>query len=321
MQLNLPILEHVKDSQRILIAGAGGGFDVFAGLPIYFTLRQLGKEVHLANYSFVDFGLIKYISDPEVLIENQLLGAHGEIRMTFPYYPEGFLSQWFREVQGEELTVWMFGKTGVVPLLESYQVLVDRLQIDTIILVDGGVDSLMTGDELGSGTLVEDSISLAAVDQLAVPVKLLACVGFGTEVEEDVCHYNALGNIAALAKQGAFLGSCALTPQMEVFQLFESACRYVWEQPDHKKSHITTRIIPAVHGEFGNYHMYEEDRTTVFISPLMSLYWFFEASAVVQRNQLMPVLRDTYTTQEAFSLVFRRFASVTGKLPRRDIPY
>ena len=54
MQLNLPILHLLEKSQSILIAGAGGGFDVFAGLPLYFALRDLGKNVHLANYSFTD---------------------------------------------------------------------------------------------------------------------------------------------------------------------------------------------------------------------------------------------------------------------------
>jgi len=30
--------------QRILVAGAGGGFDVYTGIPIYAHLRSLGKE-------------------------------------------------------------------------------------------------------------------------------------------------------------------------------------------------------------------------------------------------------------------------------------
>ena len=34
-------------------------------------------------------------------------------------------------------------------------------------------------------------------------------------MEEDVSHHHALENIAALAKEGAFWGSCALTKEME----------------------------------------------------------------------------------------------------------
>jgi hypothetical protein len=39
----------------ILIAGCGGGFDVFGGLPLYFSLKEAGKTVYLANYTFSGF--------------------------------------------------------------------------------------------------------------------------------------------------------------------------------------------------------------------------------------------------------------------------
>lgn len=322
MQLNLPILEQLKDSQNILIAGAGGGFDVFGGLPIYFTLREMGKTVHLANYSFMEFAIAKIISEPIEEIETLLLGAQGRVKRPFEYYPEGFLAQWFLE-QGDDVTVWMFAAMGVQPLIMCYQHLIKKLNIDALILVDGGVDSLMIGDEEGPGTLTEDSITLAAVAELDVPVKLHACIGFGTEVEEAVCHHHALENIAALAKMGGFLGSCSLTPQMPAFQQFEAACRYVWEQPKHKKSHITTRVIPAVYGEFGNHKMYptSDADVPIFISPLMSIYWFFDANKVIGRNLLIDELRDTYTKQDAIAIVLRYYREKGIQRRRKSIPY
>lgn len=50
-KLRLPYA--LESSQRVLVAGAGGGFDVYAGLPIYERLRSLGKTAFLANLSFV----------------------------------------------------------------------------------------------------------------------------------------------------------------------------------------------------------------------------------------------------------------------------
>jgi len=238
------------------------------------------------------------------------------------YYPEGFLSQWFLE-GGEDITVWMMARTGVRPLVMNYKHLVKKLNIDAILLVDGGVDSIMRGDEEGPGTLVEDSISLAAVDEVDVPVKLLACIGFGTEVEEAVCHHHALDNIAALTKTGGFLGTCSLLPQMPVYQKFEEACRYVWEQPTHKKSHITTRVIPAAQGEFGDYHMYDNDKNIpLFISPLMSLYWFFDADKVIERSLIVPLVGETYTTQDAFVRFMQYYqGEIKYKRRRKTIPY
>jgi hypothetical protein len=323
MQLNLPILHKVTNAKNILIAGIGGGFDVFMGLPLYFTLQEMGKKVHLANYSFCDFDLINHVSETEVLLPQRLMGTKGPVSRVVPYFPEGYLAQWFKEVRGEEVTVWMFAKTGVTTLLECYRCLVDRLGIDAIILVDGGVDSLMRGDEPQPGTFLEDSISLAAVESLGVPTKLLAVLGFGTEIEDALTHYCALENIAALAKQDAFLGTCSLTPQMPAFQEYEQASRYVWEQPFHQKSRIGMRVVPAVHGEFGNYHMYEDDdesQVYVLISPLLSMYWFFDAVAVSQRSLVTSAIRHTTTTREALAICgdIRRNVPIRSA---RKLPY
>jgi hypothetical protein len=44
-------------------------------------------------------------------------------------------------------------------LLANYQVLKDLLNLDTIILVDGGVDVVLRGDEKRIGTPVEDMMA------------------------------------------------------------------------------------------------------------------------------------------------------------------
>ncbi|MBK8022763.1 MAG: DUF1152 domain-containing protein [Chloroflexi bacterium] len=323
MRLNLPIVDLLSDCRNILIAGGGGGFDVFVGLPIYFTLRDLGLNVHLANYSFVDLGLASVVSQTQTLVKDELICTLGQVEIPLEYMPEAYLAQWFQEVRGESVPIWMFANTGAAPLRAAYQALAEHLNLDAVILVDGGVDSLMRGDENGAGTLVEDTLSLIAVRALDLKVKIQACIGFGTEVEEAVCHYNALENMAGLIKAGAYLGSCGLTPQMEAFKLFEAACRYVWEQPGHHQSHISTRIVPAAQGEFGNYHMYEYSRrrTHVLISPLMSLYWFFDANIVAERNLLIDVLAETHDKAEAFRVTTRWVNAQQTIRPVRKLPY
>jgi hypothetical protein len=322
MRLNLPILDHLKDCQNILIAGAGGGFDVFAGLPIYFTLRDAGKNVHLANYSFMDLTLAKLISQPIIEMDGLLIGAQGAMRHNPPYYPEGYLAQWFKEAQNEDTVVWVLDRRGAVPLANAYQHLVKKFDIQAVILVDGGVDSLMRGDETAPGTLIEDSISLAALSQVPVAVKLLACIGFGTEVEENLCHHHALENMAGLAKVGAFYGVCALTKAMPAFQKYEAACRYAWEtREDNHKSHIHTRVIPAVQGEFDNFQMYTGYPNPVFISPLMSLFWFFNAQTVFERNTLAQRLVITQTPEECRNIGMQRYVSEPNKRPIKRIPY
>jgi len=326
MQLNLPIMDVLADRDRILIAGAGGGFDVFVGLPLYFTLRAQfpGKTVHLANFSFCEARLVQFAAKTEVLIDEVLLSTCGPVKYPLPYFPEGYLSQWFQEVRGEQVPVWMFPRTGAATLTEAYTRLIEHLGgIDALILVDGGVDSLMRGDEEYPGTMLEDSISLTAIETLDVPVKILACLGFGSEIGDHLSHYHALENMARLAKENAFLGSCALTAQMEAFQLYEAASRYVWEQPLHQKSHISTQVVAAVHGEFGNHHLYRDDfadQVRITVSPLMSLYWFFDAMAVIRQNLMIEALRPTRSIREAL----RVLSEHRVRLPMRRrtfIPY
>jgi hypothetical protein len=49
-----PLFTRLANSRSILIAGAGGGFDVYAGLPLALALSAQGKQVHLANLTFTD---------------------------------------------------------------------------------------------------------------------------------------------------------------------------------------------------------------------------------------------------------------------------
>ena len=322
-RLNLPIWEQLEDRQNILIAGAGGGFDIFAGIPLYFALRDAGKTVHLANYSFSQIDLIENLTNPIVLEEDILIGAKGIVSTPLPYYPEGYLAQWFYEIEEEEVTVWAFRKLGVAPIADAYKKLVKHLKVDAIILIDGGVDSLMRGDEIGTGTFLEDSVSLASIDDLDIPTKILACIGMGTEIEEGVSNYLALQNMASLIKQGAFYGSCSLSNNMYETQKYEQACRYVFEQDVHVKSRINTRIIPAMNGEFGNHEMYPEDghRTpSLFISPIMSIYWFFDANTVIENNLVINLIKRTMT----FSEVLRMYPLIGNSVVKRqgkNIPY
>ena len=312
MNLNLPIDPLVAECKNLLIAGMGGGFDVFCGLPIYFELKKRGQNAHLANFSFAEITRLK---DGQRLTET-LVGVHAGVKDFAIYFPELYLAQWFTDKRNQAMTVWCFEKTGARPLFENYRVLVESLSIDGIVLIDGGVDSLMHGDEAQTGTMIEDAISLFAVNALSqIPMRIIPCLGFGSE--QDVAYTHVLENIATLTKAGGFLGACSLTPQMEAYRAYEEAVLYTQSKRYQDASVINSSIISAAQGHFGNHHLTEKTQgSRLWISPLMLLYWFFDLPTVAQHNLFLPNLRDTTTFMEA---VFAARSVLMG-VPRRRTP-
>lgn len=302
MDLNLPFLNQLSNCKNLLIAGMGGGYDVFCGLPIYFELKKHGVNAHLANFSFSDIESVNF----GIRLSKTLVGITPKPERVFPYFPELHLVNWFKENRNEDITIWCFHKTGAAPLTENYRILAEHLSLDGILLVDGGVDSLVRGDEAELGTAIEDLTTLYAVNQLSdVHNRWLACVGFGAE--QNLTHAHILENIASLTKAGGFLGSCSLTPQMEVYQAYEEAVMQVQSNEFQDPSVINSSIVSAVRGQYGDYHLTEKTkRGHLWISPLMPLYWFFDFDGVVKQNMLLPEIEGTLLFRDALYKVIAR---------------
>jgi len=295
--MNLPF--QFKD-KKILIAGAGGGFDVYAGLPLYHSLKE-HNQVFFANFSTKCDFIVRLATDED--------------------YPEGKLG----------VPCYLLPRAGVQLVRTAFKKLISEHQIDVVILVDGGVDSLMVGDEIDRGTVLEDFICLAAVggsnDSFPIgvhsqfekaialedneelrskPQLILACIGMGTEQEEDLDHAATMENIAALMKEDAFLGCVSLT-RGPAFDFYRETCENAWKFG--RKSHIHSRIIPAVCGEFGSVEIpgvdarlpsvYPKSGPSSMVHPLMSLYWFFDLLSVVKRNKCVTTLEKSNTFVDA----------------------
>ena len=126
--LEPPFLTRLRDARRVLVAGAGGGFDVYAGLPLAVALRAAGTEVHLASLSFSDlFGL-----DDGVWVDPDVAAIRPDTEARGDYFPERSLARWLA-AHDLPATVYAFPLTGVRPLRAAYRTLLDHL---------GGVDAL-----------------------------------------------------------------------------------------------------------------------------------------------------------------------------------
>jgi hypothetical protein len=271
--MNIPIK---IENKNILFAGIGGGFDIFGAIPLLSSLKN-------NNHVFSNYNgeADKFTDMPNC-------------------YPENLL---------ELKPLYVLPKMGVKAYLDMYKSIVAKHNIDVIIAVDGGVDSLMHGDEEGAGTILEDFANLIALNQLSSVDKYLVCSGFGTELEEGVCHHRVLENISLLCKDGGFLGSCSLVQGPE-FDEYKRICERVWE--NNRKSHVQTKVIASVLGDFGKANLYEDSEAkiinstkNIFLSPLMGIYWFFKLSNVMKYNRLYGSLSQTTTKTDLF-MVYRQ---------------
>ena len=315
----LPFFKELKPAKRVLIAGAGGGFDVFSGLPIYFNLRAAGKEVFLANLSFSNLSL------PSVgrRMTPALVEVTADSEGSGSYFPEKHLSAWFRQ-HGREVPVYTSHRTGPKPIIEAYRVLAAELKVDTVILVDGGTDSLMRGDESGLGTPEEDMTSIAAVaalDPKLVPRRMLACLGFGIDTFHGVCHADVLEAIAELSRAGGYLGAFSLTPDMPEAERFVDATEYVLKQTPSRVSIVCSSILSALEGRFGDFHRTERTfGSQLFINPLMSIYWCFRLDHVARRVLYLDGIRAIESYPE-LSAYIGRFRAQHGRTRAwRELP-
>lgn len=300
--MRLACFNELEQAQNVLVAGAGGGFDVFAGLPLYFWLQSRGKTVHLANLSFTNLEFC----DGERPVPSVVCIKPHTGSAPF-YYPEGYLAHWFATRFGET-PIYAIKRAGARPVMAAYEWLVRALQPDTLILVDGGTDSLMRGDEADLGTPQEDMASLLAAHQVLGPErKHLVCVGFGIDAFHGVCHAHVLESMAALIECGGYLGAWSLTREMTEFALYREACEFVFARMPHHPSIVNTSIISAVEGRFGDRHATVRTAgSELFINPLMALCWAFQLDRVAQRNLYLDRIRDTETYVE-LSMAIRSY--------------
>lgn len=84
------LFTRLKKAECVLVAGAGSGFDVYAGLPLALSLSATGRQVHLANLSFTAL----YGLDSDVWLDQDVASIGPETAGGHAYFPERTLARW-----------------------------------------------------------------------------------------------------------------------------------------------------------------------------------------------------------------------------------
>lgn len=302
-------------ARRVLLAGAGGGYDVYATLPLLAALETRGAEVVLANLSFTYLG-----GTDAPRLTPALYRVSATSDGPYDYFPERTLAR-FLEGAGRGRPIYAIEKVGVAPVREAYRAIVERHAIEAIVLVDGGTDLLMRGDEERLGTPQEDATSLAAIARLEGLVKLAVCVGFGIDHHHGVSHALFLENVAALARAGGFLGTQSLLRSMPEARLYLDAVEHAERTAPKATSIVNTSIASAIEGRFGDHHRTERTRGgELFINPLMAMLWAFDLEAVARANLYLRALEGTESIFDVED-VLELFRERVQRRPARPIPH
>ncbi|QIQ02292.1 DUF1152 domain-containing protein [Streptomyces liangshanensis] len=293
------LFARLEPAERVLVAGAGGGFDICAGLPLALSLLHQGKEVHLANLTFSaieGLPLDAWLA-PDVAVVTAGTAPHQT------YFPERTLARWL-DLHGYPGTVHAFARVGVQPLRAAYRAVIEAYDIDAVVLVDGGTDILMRGDESGLGTPEEDLTSVAALAGIGGPDRLVVSVGFGVDAYHGVSHGLVLENIAALERDGAYLGAFSIPRASKEGALFVDAVAHAQHHTPDRPSIVNGSIAAAVRGDFGDVRFTERTRNSeLFVNPLMSLCFAFELEGLARRCLYLDRIEDTHLMRQVSSAI------------------
>lgn len=309
--MNLPAYERLFAARRVLLLGAGGGYDVLGAVPLFSELRDRAREAHFASISFTALDALKG-AEPDPL-HPCLYRISGSAATEAAYCPEAWLSRWLEGTQQYKEPVWALSKVGVRPLRAALGALIERLNIDLLVLVDGGIDLALRGDETSIGTPAEDLATLCAAAGLNLP-SMAMCIGFGAELREGIPHAQVLERFAELQRSGAYLGAVSLAPETAAGLAYREALAFIKAgQADQRGTHIQKVILAAMDGDFGG------ETPDVWVSPLAALRWFFDVRGMAAAHVFLSHLEKTETIWDVTAIV-RGCRKALNARPRTSIP-
>jgi len=211
------------EGERFLIGGLGGGCDIGNALPTAFALALMGKEVFLCGVHRSGVGALR---------EAELVEERG-IRCLAKVSPASYWREAERlpePIVAELLTSGQYGlrlpglrgesifvisrEEGVRQMAKAFAFLKDVLELDGVILVDGGGDSIVFGHEPALATAIGDAMTIAAFSNLEGAVQGVVALGADVEIPLKVL----LSNLKKLGERDAILGG--LRPRGRARALF-----------------------------------------------------------------------------------------------------
>lgn len=305
-RLRPAVWKKVQESSGVLIVGCEGGFNVLNALPIYFAVEEMQKPVVLCNMSLASLknSLVPIVlRDPGISQSPVLYRVSSTSEFTQSgtkakeYFPEKYLCEWFSS-QNQLVHIYCTERTGPKNLSLSYSKICEEHNLNLIILVDHGNDSLLAGNEKEIGTYLEDILTITAAKRTKID-SILCNMVIGYDRHSGVSDCSTFRAIAEITEAGGALGNFSLSKKMPEVQKYLQACEYVEEKMPWKNGQGLF-LRNALEGNFGNLDLYHLPHKT-FINPIMTQVFFHDLEAVVRRIKFWDFVEDTNTASDVVS--------------------
>lgn len=287
--------------RTVLIAGCGGGFDFVHSMLVYPWLRSIGKNVVILSYSFGVVNNLKGEHAPVVYsasAEGPLCKrVNAKTEAWAQYRPEvgycSFLDELYPEEPAHSMYACYARDWTITSLTGLYQHIIKEHNVDALLIIDGGSDSLMVGNEKDLGDPIEDAVSIGAASNCNVKTKILISVGFGSDRFNGVSDCSSMRAVAELTKMGGFLGCTSVDPIG--FDCYRALVKHIYAQQSFR-SVLTSLIVSSGKGDYA--FVIPEDsggrvrrEGQAFVWPLMSFLFAFNVDVVAARSKIVAWLR------------------------------
>lgn len=291
-----------QENQLIIIAGCGGGYDLFCGLPLYSREKQ--NQI-LVNFSFTEpilFDHFEKISEKCYYVDANTLKLELD---EYTYFPEYKLSR----ILGHPIYCFVDSPT-CYQITSGYKKIIQRhyhmkLGNITIYLVDGGSDSILTGNEKELGTPVEDVMHMKALDNLDTDtyiVRYLVLLGANIDVGHGVELKDIETRLDDLEQK--YLVSKKILNKEDPEVMFYMN---TFNQCNPEYSIVNSLVTAAINGHRGNYlpeALNQRIRESlVCINEMTITQYIFHLKPVLEENIYQKEITEHMTNNQVDNLI------------------
>lgn len=195
--------------------GIGGGGDVVGSLAVAREIERAGRGIELGGVAWERFAVDPHHAGPRPLdhlagvepiaASAALTGADGRTPEGVRLAEAGVAAHLGRPVGLIDVN------GGPAAIAAGIAALADHLDCDLVVLLDVGGDVLADGSEPGLSSPLCDAVMLAAVAHLPERIAVAGCA-FGPGCDGELTVLEVLARIAALGREGAWLGTLSPGP-------------------------------------------------------------------------------------------------------------